>query len=457
MPSIADLIQTDFDREWFHNEKIRTLDASELIKVRNGGDPFKHEVAAYIKRKGEIQPEYSEEIELLRHISEKGIAGIITTNYDTFLEDTFLGFKKYVGQRQLVFSPIQGIAEIYKIHGSVEQPDSLVINQKDYQAFMEDSAYLAAKLMTIFVEYPIIFLGYSISDSNILEIIKSIVHCLDETQIRMLEDRFIFVEYRKGFIGAEVSPHSIVVGTKSITMTKIVLDDFKILYNALDGKRAKLPVRLLRRFKEELYDYTITSVPTAKLRVAALEDTRVSDDELVLAIGSVSEFGLKGLSGIDGNEWFRDIVLGDIGFTADELLQYAFPKVIKENSGRLPVNKYLAAAKEIYPDVEAIAEKYTFDNIISATFKRSRNYLGDYTSIHQIWVQEKDNLEKATRLIAYLQEDQIDVDELENILKQLFEEDVNLLIKEKQAIRTNVRRLIMIYDYLKWGKKKGAF
>lgn len=33
-----------------------------------------------------------------------------------------------------------------------------------------------------------------------------------------------------------------------------------------------------------------------------------------------------------------------------------------------------------------------------------------------------------------------------------FETDINILQNSKPAIRTNVRRLIMIYDYLKWGK-----
>ena len=58
---------------------------------------------------------------------------------------------------------------------------------------------------------------------------------------------------------------------------------------------------------QELYDYTITNVPTAGVRVAALDDARVSDDELVIAIGCVSDLGLKGLSGIDSNEWYRNI------------------------------------------------------------------------------------------------------------------------------------------------------
>ena len=40
---------------------------------------------------------------------------------------------------------------------------------------------------------------------------------------------------------------------------------------------------------------------------------------------------------------------------------------------------------------------------------------------------------------------------LENISKK---NDVNVLQNSKPAIRTNVRRLIMIYDYLKWGNKR---
>lgn len=84
-----------------------------------------------------INTEYQTEIDKLKEISEKSITGVITTNYDSFLEDIFSGFTKYVGQSQLIFSAIQGIAEIYKIHGSVELPDSLVINEEDYLRFQE--------------------------------------------------------------------------------------------------------------------------------------------------------------------------------------------------------------------------------------------------------------------------------------------------------------------------------
>ena len=452
LPKVAELIQQDFDAKWFADKAIRTVDDDIQEQIRQGLSPFKAEIAAYIKKQSKLVTEYINEINKLAEISEKSIAGVITTNYDCFLEDTFRGFSKYVGQTQLIFSAIQGVAEIYKIHGSVEIPNSIVINEQDYLKFENKNAYLAAKLMTLFMEYPIIFMGYSISDSNILNIMKAIVNCLDIEQLKMLEERFIFIEYQKDIVGAEVTPFTIMLGGKPLIMHKIVLDDFMLLYNALGNKKAKLPVKILRRFKQELYNYTITNVPTSNLRVAEIDDVRVPDEELVLAIGKFSDLGLKGLSGINGNDWYRNIVLNDLDFSADELLEYSYPVLIKQNSNRLPINKYLSEAKGDFPDCRELAEKMTFDSLISKTIKQNRKCVEQYHSVRQIWNQEKDSLERATRLISHLGEQQFDVDELEEVLRELFEGNVNILQDIDQNSRTNIRRLILIYDYLKWGK-----
>lgn len=392
MPKVAELIQKDFDQKWFCDASIRTVGSVELELIHNGLSPFKAELSNYIKQKTVLNMDYQTEISKFSEISEKSIAGVITTNYDSFLEDNFQGFSKYVGQSQLIFSSIQGVAEIYKIHGSVEVPSSIVINEDDYVRFQEKSAYLAAKLMTIFMEYPIIFMGYSISDSNIQNIIKSIVNCLDADQVKKLEDRFIFIEYKKDMVGAEVTPYTIMI-----------------------------------------------------------DDTRIADEELVLAIGRASEIGLKGLRGLESNEWYRDIVLGDLDFSSDELLEHAYPKLLKQNSGKVPANKHLAKATRDFPEYRELMKSQNFDSIISKTIKKHRNVLGSYTSVRQIWENEKGNLEKATGLIAYLTEEQMDLNELETILKELFEEDMNVLQNESKA-RTNIRHLIRIYDYLKWGK-----
>lgn len=90
--------------------------------------------------------------------------------------------------------------------------------------------------------------------------------------------------------------------------------------------------------------------------------------------------------------------------------------------------------------------------LISATIKNNRKYFGNYRSVNQIWNQEKIIASRALRLIAYLPEEQIDVKELEGILNELFENDKNILQNVDSNERSDIRRLIRVYDYLKWGK-----
>ena len=58
--------------------------------------------------------------------------------------------------------------------------------------------------------------------------------------------------------------------------------------------------------------------------------------------------------------------------------------------------------------------------------------------------------------IVYLKKEQINLIELENYLKTQFEQDNDILSNSKQTTRTNLRRLIRIYDYLKGESKKAS-
>lgn len=238
---------------------------------------------------------------------------------------------------------------------------------------------------------------------------------------------------------------------KPLAMSKITLSDFMPLYRAIGKKRAKLPVRILRKFKQELYSYVITNTPTTTLRVAAIEDYRITDEELVLAVGRADQLGVRGLSGINGNDWYRNVVLGDLLFTADELLEHAYPVLIKQNSNRLSLNKYLSLATGKYPECEEMARKLTLEEIIPDTLRRHRGS-GEYHSVLEIWQNEGTKIERMTRLISKLNEDELKVSELEDVLKHIFE-DRDVLEHVSSTDRSQIRRLILIYDCLKWGKK----
>lgn len=195
----------------------------------------------------------------------------------------------------MIFSPIHGIAEIYKIHGCCTKPESIVIIENDYIGFAEKNAYLAAKILTIFLEHPVIFLGYSIRDKNIEDILKAIVKCLSSENLIRLKERLIFIEWNDG-----KGPDNISTFSRSfdedrfIDMTRIRLKDYTVLYQALLENKAKYNAPMLRRLKRDIYELVLTNKPTGKIRTIGLEDERLEEVEIVIGVGVSNEFGQKG-------------------------------------------------------------------------------------------------------------------------------------------------------------------
>ena len=450
-PLIATYIEEDFNREWFHNPNIRNVDEKYSQLILNGCSPFKAEVSYYLNESSKLNEKYKSEVSLLRNVAKKSIAGIITTNYDLFFEKYLSEYKSYIGQQSLLFSQLQGIAEVYKIHGSVSDPSSIVINENDYKEFKEKSEYLAAKLLTIFMEYPIIFMGYSISDKNIQDILNSIVKCMTKEQINKLKKKFIFVEYDPSIKNYEIGDSTFSFDSNMLTMTKVTLSDYSIIYKAIAMKKMSIPVRLLRVLKDELYLYTLTNEPTKNIKVAPLDDERVSNDDLVLSIGTTEIPSIDGLRGITASQWYRNIVMHDLQFKDKDLLSYA-PYLARSESGKLPINSLYEKKYNNIPGLNNLLVN-DFDDIISNTIKKDRPKR-DYSSLEDVFKKGFDQNKEMLNM-AYLTENQIDFKRLETYLKNIFVKDKDALNIEhsRSDYRTNLRRLIRIYDYLK-GKEK---
>ena len=127
----------------------------------------------------------------IKAFSEISPATVITTNYDEFLEQTVFPkrLEKVIGD-EIIPSEISNTApSIFKIHGCVTKPSSIVITKEDYDVFMVKAKYLYSKLMTFFFEYPIVFAGYSISDRNIKAVLKAMVDVMNEEQLLDLQSR----------------------------------------------------------------------------------------------------------------------------------------------------------------------------------------------------------------------------------------------------------------------------
>lgn len=137
-----------------------------------------------------------QEIQALQRISPRAI---ITTNYDTLLEDIIFAQRCNVHIGQDGFSENRRGDEtkmdLYKIHGCVTKPESIIITKEDYDNFSSKSKYLYSKLFTFFWEYPVIFIGYSITDRNIKDILTAMIEIMTEEQKNEFLEHIWIVDY----------------------------------------------------------------------------------------------------------------------------------------------------------------------------------------------------------------------------------------------------------------------
>lgn len=244
-----------------------------------------------------------------------------------------------------------------------------------------------------------------------------------------------------------------VIRGKLLEMTKITLSDFSLLYDALAVKKAALPVKLLRRFKDELYTFALTQQPGPTMKVTSLEDGRIDENMLALTIGLAST-GVYGLArAVNSEQWYRNIILQDSVYPCEQLLEFVYPELAKQNSWKLPVWYYISKSN-IKSELAEEKAPHSYNEIVTeVAIKRNRSAIGERTA-WELWTEEKVNLTKAIRLLGYLPEEKIDVNQYQHILKEIFEENNNILSSLDSSNRSSLHRMIRIYDFLKYGPKK---
>lgn len=277
-PTVASILAKDFNEYWWSAEEYKPSVSRYKDQISDETSALRIEITNYLRTLDQSKAkdsEYAEEITLLSNLN---VDGVITTNWDLFIEQLFPEYKTYIGQEELLFSNPQEIGEIYKIHGCATKTNSLVLTSDDYESFNEKNTYLAAKLITLFVEHPIVFIGYSISDENISSLLSAISKCIGQDNIEQLRKNLIFIQRLSDNESPCVSDTYITIDGVQIPLILVKTDDFVPVYRAIDATKRKIPARVLRYCKEQLYELVQSSEPEKKICVVDIDQIDAKED-----------------------------------------------------------------------------------------------------------------------------------------------------------------------------------
>lgn len=471
LPLAASYMASDFNEWWWSADATSESRERNAARVKTQSDALKVEIAQYmasLSLEGARASEFSHELTALPGAS---VDGVITTNWDFFLEELFPDFKVFVGQEELLFSNPQAIGEIYKIHGSASDPSSMVLTQEDYKEFAAKNPYLAAKLVTIFVEHPILFLGYSISDPHIQAVITSIARCLTQEKVNAFQQNLIFVQRVNEGEEPSIQKTTIQSDGFSVTMMVARVADYAQVYAALQGTRRKIPARILRFFKEQMYDLVHgPQEGQSKLAVIDYDAIDSADDvEFVVGVGVAkrqqdfadktaqileSALAKRGYAGVSADEIFRDCILEKSQFNAADLLESAYPILGRSNRKFIPVFRYLRSVGINSPEELAVSKYEGAKKVVSKM--RGANYVltSSYSNKYQNsfsklptskLITKASDAKEALLMLPFQDVENVDIESLREFLVKNSDEF------DTDPYRTAFRKLVCWYDKLKFG------
>lgn len=264
---------TDIYREWAWGE-AKSMYPSDYFSASAPADLFiKHAIAEILKDLGpDVKGSYGSaeldaEIEALKNISAHAI---ITTNYDEVIEPLFPEYETVIGQ-QIMRKGYLAIGEIFKIHGCRTAPNSLVFNEADYQRFDEDHKYLSAKLLTYFIEHPLVFIGYRADDPNIKAILHDVYRMVRATTTDVVPNIYI-LQWDELINEASNPAREYVISVASdinIRIKSITANSFEWVFKAFGqaGNLEKINTKLLRALMARSVELIRSDIPKKHVEI----------------------------------------------------------------------------------------------------------------------------------------------------------------------------------------------
>lgn len=445
-PYLATLAEDEINNALLVAEKFDRFRIRNKEKLENGISPMKLFIGDDLSN---IKVVGDAETAALEFGCSLKLSGVITTNYDFLCETLFPEFDVFVGEQELLLKDPSYSAEIFKIHGSANNPASMILTQADYDGLRERQEYLAAKLLTIFLEYPVFFLGYSLQDEDIGSILASIARCVGKSNLHNASKRIVFVSYEEPG-DSPVSELNMIFGSDALTMTKISTKNFLPIYQAIAEMETLYDPKFVRQLRKSIVSVASHIDPTSEVVTSGFSqlENLGENDRVVIAFSPVEgEFGRMPTA----EDLYMDSISDIQSFDSDLVVSDYLPKLLKNNPGGLPIFQYLSRCSQDRLDPRVQKEKderETMDDYLNGgirtTKKGWRNQLEEYNIEGLVDIFGYD---KAHERLAALNVEEINIDELGEHLKGYVARNGG---KDFLVNNSELKRAIRIYDLLKY-------
>lgn len=261
------------------------------------------------------------ELKLFKKL-KNNIPGIFTTNYDCLIELLFENeFEVYCNQQDYFYRENYNYAEIYKIHGSTSDPNSIIISKEDYDNYSSINYLTISKILQVASSNPIIFIGYSMNDDNINQIIENLMNCLNDEQIKLLEKNLVFIswqEHSKYFLETK---KEFKINNKSLNMNVIVTDNFTQLYQEISKFKVYKSPSEIRKYKSMISGLINSNDKDLEYYFANLNinDKQISDDSKIISAVSTSP---KASERYDQKDIIENYLFGKRKYAKEEMLAW---------------------------------------------------------------------------------------------------------------------------------------
>ena len=152
---------------------------------------------------------------------------------------------------------------------------------------------------------------------------------------------------------------------------------------------------------------------------------------------------------IKAEQLYEDIVFDNQYFNPDLVVEEYLPELLKNNSGGLPMYKYLSDyPKAVFERVkENVLKHETIDSFLNKQLRMQKtNYRKNTSNLSVKGIIENETMEAAYKKLIFLEQSEIDIEELKEYLQNYIKNHTADCLKNNPELK----RLIRIYDLVKY-------